>query len=212
MASRVEIEEVFMPEASESWSSLKFYEDLYLKTLEDKSQTQNQVTLSLALISVVSGALIFYFNNLPQFEFKWVPVIFIFLFIIASLSLSISVICLLMIFLGEKYKQLPAPNEIKKYQNKLFVYYKKVGGRGIKKRVESDMVKFLEDVYVKSATFNDLKNISISKWIVRTKQFIAISVVFSILGFPFYSACKPNPKAQQVEIANWGGLVNAQKK
>jgi len=165
----------------------QFYEKLYFHEVDGRDKIQGRLQLSLTVLLVVGGALVFLIQNFDYQAGAWTPIRLMFAFFVCAGSVAL--VCAIMFFinafLSGAYYFLPDSSQTADYKQVLDRTYAEYDER--EKLISDAMDHYLVGYYIEYAAFNTRANNRRSGYIYRCNgATIAAGLLFILAFFAFY--------------------------
>lgn len=186
------------------------YRELYYFEHERKERINTNRSTPIAILTVLSGVLIYYAQNFPVLDYDIFSILFIVFGVLASYSIVRSIFFLHKTFFEFSYDYLISPKEIDDVSSELRVYYNEpetlsnLGEIDIEAQIIDDIQYMVTGHYKKSTNnnieSNDNKQHSVNmclKWIFRSLVLLILSML------PFYIINSQIDDIQKIEIIKY---------
>ena len=135
---------------------LSEYRDLYYKEIEHYDRLNGKVSNNLVLLSAVGAGIIFLYQEMFPFVYNIAYVFFALALLLASISFVIAVTLFCKAYIGYSYQYFPIKDMYNLIEANL--EYAELSGDTVKKKVEENISKKLEDSYIYPAIHNRRQN------------------------------------------------------
>jgi hypothetical protein len=165
----------------------QFYEKLYFHEVDGRDKIQGRLQLSLTVLLVVGGALVFLIQNFDYQAGAWTPIRLMFAFFVCagSVALVCAIVFFINAFLTSGYYFLPDSSQTADYKQVLDRTYAKYGER--EKLISDAMDQYLVGYYIEYAAFNTRANDRRGAYVhLCNGATIAAAVLFIFAFLAFY--------------------------
>ncbi len=182
----------------------EFYKELYHKENERRQEVLNSLNIPIAVITAIASATYYFITTFDYETEPFLRAIFIGLISLSILSLLFAIYFLIRAFSdftkGYEYSGIPYVKELFDWNKDLEDYYASIG-QNIKE-AKKHFENFLIENMVKHIDHNMYVNDKKHGFIYKSKKFLVLSIVFSLLILiPFgYNYFQKKDKVHKVEL------------
>jgi hypothetical protein len=157
----------------------KLYQTLYEAEMETSYKLDAQINLPTAVVTGLLAVSAFYIEHFPKIEPKPGVILFIMVLAIYGGFLLGAIYCMIRSYFNNKYKFLPAPDEIDQNATELRDHYEGTfeEENHVDHHVKADIQCDIINVYKQSASFNRRTNINRIAWLHWSTTWIICSIV-----------------------------------
>lgn len=192
-----------------TFNKLEFYREIYYKEIERKCDLNNDLSLPIGIISILSTALFFF---LSTFDYK-LSVIYTSFFsafaLLGIISIVTSIVFLILAYdshpWAKPYDYLGYPNQISEFHSDYIKYFEETeaNNSAVEDKADTELVNYLLKAYIRTSTINMVKTDARSSQLHKSKSYLLLSFILLLLAFIPYiinNLCKPET-THKVEIA-----------
>lgn len=179
----------------------KLFREFYYFEHSRKARINTDRSIPIAILTVISGVLIYYAQIFPVIGVDLISILFIVFAGGAVFSIIRSILFLKKTFFNYDYDYVISPNEIDHGTSDLRDYYNQIETENIEDTIIDDIHEMIINQY-KEHTNNNIKSNDSKQYDVNMSlTWIFRAIVFMILSMlPFYFLNNQNDHIQKVEI------------
>lgn len=193
-----------------TFNQLDFYKEIYYKEIERKCDLNNDLSLPIGIISILSTVFFFF---LSTFDYKTnyiVSIIFIGFALIGIVFIVVSIIYLILAYdshpWAKPYDYLGFPTEIAEFCNEYKSYFEETDGdtSDVNTKTDKELEKYLIEAYIRTSTVNMRKTDARSSQLHKSKSYLLVSFILLLFAFiPFIvNNFTKADTLHKIEIAN----------
>jgi hypothetical protein len=180
----------------------ELYKEHYFFEINRKHELTKELNIPIGVLTILGGAIIYFFNEIPRIVglARFVLVIFL----IASLVFFLlTIYFLIRSYYGYTYRYLPTSEELRDYRERLEQYYQteshNLAG------IDAEMESYIRAAYARCAHKNTINNDSKSGYLYKANGFLILTLICGLLCTVPYLWAKTNQpeRVEKVNVVNF---------